>query len=420
MERGDDAEAFTQSTEAPNRRPRRVTAIVGVVAALAIVAAVLWLTFRGGDEEPATRSATASTTATTTSSPTTPATTTSETAGPTTPGVAPTGNADAAARTVTVDPGSAVVASDVPYLVDRALKTGAKTVEYRFEPPFTYVPLAGGKAVIVENNIGTSAGDKAQLADASGRILATVQAAPEHALAAVANDGGTRYALLDVPVSMTGNAGVLTLFDADGAKLATKTGVAENLRPAGFVGDRLFLGNYEVASSFVWDTASDSVSRYLDGLVAVSTSESSGRVAFTALADYEKPRCATVSDVRGAKPVTVSKSCGLFSATELSEDGRFLLGIRVPSDGSLQSPSRIIDVATGRPLVYFESEPLNIEARFMADGSVGLNAYVSTGGSPGNTIVRCTIEGDCNRMVETLPMPDYEQTLATRYTLVPQ
>lgn len=416
MERGESAQPFTQSTEGPNRRPRKVTAIVGVLAALAIVAAVLWLTLRGGSDEPSPSSATATTMATTTPS----ATTTSETASPTTPGVAPTGNADAAARTVTVDPASAVVASDVPYLVDRALKAGTKTVEYTFDPPFTYVPLSGGKAVIVESNIGTSTGDKAQLADASGRILATVQAAPEHALAAVANDAGTRYALLDVPVSMTGNAGVLTLFDDAGASLATKTGVAENLHPAGFVGDRLFLGNYEVAGSFVWDTGANTVSRYLDGLVAVSTSESSGRVAFTALAAYEKPRCATVSDVRGAKPVTVSTSCGLFSATELSEDGRFLLGIRVPSDGSLQSPSRVIDVATGRPLVYFESDPLNIEARFMADGSVGLNAYVSTGGSPGNTIVRCTIEGDCSRMVETLPMPDYDQTLATRYSLVTQ
>lgn len=420
MARDESAEPLNGPAEVSGRRPRTPTTIAVLLAGLAVIAAVIWSTFQGPAGQPGPGSTTAGGTTSTGVTTSTAPPTSSVTSAPSTPGVAPTGDADATAPKVTVDPRGAVSAADVPYLLDRTLHTGSRTVSYTFDPPFAYVPLAEGKAVIVENNIGTSTGDRAQLADATGRTVATVQARPEHTLLAMANDAGTQYALLDVPVDMKGTNGVLTLYDGTGAKRLTRTGVPEDLRPAGFVGDRLFLGNWETAGTFVWDLGSNRVSRYAVGVVAVSTSESSGRVAFARLADYEKPRCATVSDVRGSKPVPVSTTCGQFSATELSKDGRYLLGIRVPSDGSLQSPSRVIDVTTGRPLVYLESQPMNIESHFMADGSVGLNVYVSTGGAPRNTIMRCTLDGQCSPMVQTLPMPDYDQTLATRYTLVRQ
>jgi hypothetical protein len=416
MVRDEDTDEFAEPSGGSERRPRTATTIAVVVAALAVVAAVIWSTFRGPDGGPGPGSTTAPSPISAS-----PSTSTSPvTVSPSTPGVAPTGNADGPARSVTVDPKGPIVASDVPYLVDRTLRAGMRTVSYTFDPPFAYAPLAGGRAVIVESNVGTSSGDRAQLTDADGGPVATVQAAPEHVLWAVANDAGTRFALLDVKVNAQDNAGVLRLYDDKGARLATRTGVVEAMRPAGFVGSRLFLGNHRQGGSLVWDTDRNTISRYAEKLVVVSTSESSGRAAFTELADYEKPRCATVADVRGARPLPVSSTCGLFSATELSDDGRHLLGFRVPSDGSLQAPSRVIDVATGRPLVYFESEPTTIQARFLADGSVGMNTYVATGGSPGNTIVRCTLEGACARVVEPLPMPDYDQTLATRYWLVPQ
>jgi hypothetical protein len=86
----------------------------------------------------------------------------------------------------------------------------------------------------------------------------------------------------------------------------------------------------------------------------------------------------------------------------------------------LQSPSRVIDVATGRALVAFEEDrPLDIDSGFLPDGSVALNLILDpVDGVTRNAILRCTLDGTCARLTETVPMPDFDTMMAARYGIV--
>lgn len=414
MQADDTTTSLEEGTGSPRRRLRPTATAAIVLAALAVIAAVLWSTFRGGGEpvpgavstSPPSTSLTSTTTTTTAVSPSTPIS-------------VPTGDADAPSRGVTVNPAATLVERpDLPYLLDKTLHRGLATVSYAVSNRFGLIPLEDGRALLMENTRETD-WDTAQVRDAAGAAVTKVTAAVGRHLSAAPDGTGSRFALMDASLDEGGSSGVLTLHDSQGRKILTRSGVRDQLYPVGFVGERLLLSDHEGEGTYVWDLTSNTVSQYTATGVAVSVSERSGRAALVELADYDQPRCTTVLDVRGPAPVTVSRTCGLFYPSELSADGRYLLGIKVPSDGMLQSASRVIDVSTGEPVIMFEEPtPMDSDSRFLADGSVGLNLMVSEGGSWTNTLVRCTLSGECTRMVDTVPVPGFDDHLLTRYHLV--
>jgi hypothetical protein len=410
----DTTTSLDEGTGSPRRKLRPMTTAAIVLAALAVVALVMWSTFRGGGE-PVPGAASTSPPRT---SPTSTTTTTAS-ASPSTPITAPTGDADAPSRTVTVNPAVAVVERPgLPYLLDKTLHHGLATVSYAVSNRFGLIPLEGGRALLMENTRETD-WDTAKVTDAAGTVVAKVTVAAGRHLSAATDAAGARFALLDASLDGQGTSGLLTLHDSQGRKILTKSDVRDQLYPVGFVGGGVLLSDHEGEGTYVWDLTRNTLARYTATGVAVSVSERSGRAAFVEPADYDQPRCTTVADVRGSVPITVSRTCGLFYPSELSADGRYLLGIKVPSDGMLQSASRVIDVSTGKPVIVFdEPTPMDSDARFLSDGSVGLNLMVSAHGAWTNTLVRCTLSGECTRMVETVPVPGYDDHLLTRYHLV--
>lgn len=192
------------------------------------------------------------------------------------------------------------------------------------------------------------------------------------------------------------------------------------LRLVGFVGDRVFLRSAaENGGTYTWDLRDNGISRYADWTVQ-SVHEPSGLAALTGPAEWAQPRCTLLADVRGPSPVPVSTTCGLFAALEFSSDGRFLLGSLVePEDPPFLPPPKVIDTRTGRPVIAFEeSTPMVIAAAFLDDGSVGLSLMLDKDTAWSTTIVRCTLEGECTRMAETVATPMTDEGPRHRYHFV--
>lgn len=410
------------------RRRRTAAAASAALATVAVAAPFVWWNVRGTQQvtNPAT-STTISESATTTPPPTTsstpPPTRTRTSPAPTTsapaPRTVPTGDADAPRISVTVDPNVPVVARpDLPHILDTTLHRGGESMTFDVKPGFDYLPLARGRSLLIERGVGGS--DVARIVGPGGTLVAEIPAKRGQYLFGKVNDAGTLFALMDSSMQGSEPTATLSVFDEAGAPLYSKRNVLTDVRIAGFVGKRVFLGNYSVNRSYVWDLERDSIDRYTDSGVVVDVHEKTGRAAFYPKSEYQEARCSTISNVTGAKPRPISVSCGLFQPKEFSPDGRYLLGIEVPGDGMLQSPSRVIDVATGRAVVAFdEARPLDIDSGFLPDGSVVLNLVLGQGtDATRNALLRCTLDGTCTRLVDTVPMPDFGTTMAPRYRIV--
>ncbi len=406
------------------RRRRTMTAAGAALAALVVASPFLWWsTQQPAPVAPATSSAGPSGSTTTSGpAPTSSAPTTSQSSGPsatTTPAApVPTGDADSPARRVTVDPGAPLVAHpELPYVLDTTLHRDGTTTTFEVPGPMDYHPLARGRSLVVGHPQG--GGDTASVIDASGGIVAELPSAAGRYLTAAVNDAGTRFVLYDSSMQGSEATAILSVFDEAGAPLHQKRNVLSNVRVVGFVGQRVFLTNTTTGRSSVWDLDAESIEPYTEGIIA-AVHEQTGRAALFPASDFDAERCTTIADVTGPKPVPVSVTCGLFQPTEFSPDGRHLLGIEVPSDGMLQSPSRVIEVATGRAVVSFHEErPLDIDSGFLPDGSVALNLILApVDGIEQNALMRCTIDGTCTRLTETVPLPEFGTEMAPRYTIV--
>lgn len=408
------------------RRRRTMTAAGAALATLLVAGPFVWWNVRGSEPvtAPATTSSTTSADTSATSGPvptvseTTSSPAPSTTAPPATPVAVPTGNADTPAKRVTVDPNVPVVpVPELPFLLDATLHRGGTTTTFDAKPPIGYFPLARDRSLVVEHPQGGY--DLASIIDADGGLVAELPATRGQYLTAAVNDAGTLFVLYDSSMQGSEATATLSVFDEAGAPLYQKRNVLTNVRVVGFVGKRVFLSNTTTGRSSVWDLEANSIDPYTDGIIA-AVHEGTGRAAIFPSSDYDAARCTTIADVTGAKPVPVSVTCGKFQPKEFSADGQHLLGIEVPSDGMLQSPSRVIDVATGRALVSFdEPRPLDIDSGFLPDGSVGLNLILDpVNGLTQNALMRCTLDGACTRLTETVPMPDFETTMAPRYGIV--
>jgi hypothetical protein len=273
---------------------------------------------------------------------------------------------------VTVDPAAPLVERPgIPYLLDTTLHRGSTTRSFPVKPVFEYLPLAEGRALLLDEFHGYE-WDRLQLLDANGATVLSSTAQPMHFLWAVADGAGRRFVVMDSPDGGR-SAAVLTLHDSAGTVQLKRTGVPDWLRLVGFVGDRVFLGSAaEKGGTYAWDVGNNTLSPYAAWTVG-SVNEPSGRGAFTGPGEWAQPRCTLVADVRGPSPVPVSTTCGLFTLIEFSPDGRYLLGSLVePEDPPFISPPRVIDAQTGRPvLVFDEPTPMVVRAAFLDDGSVG-------------------------------------------------
>jgi hypothetical protein len=416
-------QAGADSARTEDRRHRRtMTAVTGALVLLVAIPFVRWST-QGG--EPVGTPATSSTTATTQASPS-PSRTSA-----TIPSVAPTGDADAPARMVTVDPAVPLVARPgLPHLLDTTLHRGSTTRTFPVKPVFEYIPLAEGRALLLDEFHGYE-WDRLQLLDKDGRILLSSVAPSEHFVWAVANGAGTRFAVLDTPDAGSSD-GVLTLRDSDGTEQLRRTGVLDRLSPVGIVGDRVFLRSRDAkGGSYAWDLRDNMVRPYADWEVG-SVNEASGRAAFTGPTEWDAPRCTLVADVRGPRPLPVSTTCGHFQSMQFSPDGRYLLGIAVaPNDPPFLGAPKVIDTDAGRPVLSFE-EPTDMVTwtAFLADGSVGLNLLLhphlddaaihglTEAPAWSSTLVRCTVDGACTRMAETIPAGSGDEGPRPRYQLV--
>lgn len=305
---------------------------------------------------------------------------------------------------MTVDPTAPLVARPgIPYLLDTTLHSGSTTRPFPVKPVFEYLPLAEGRALLLDEFHGYE-WDRLQLLDASGRVLVSSIAKPTHFLWAVADGAGTRFVVMDSPDGV-GSDAVLTLHDSAGTLKLKRTGVPAWLRLVGFVGDRVFLGSaLEKGGTYSWDLANNTLRPYAAWAVQ-SVNDPSGRAAFGGPAEWAEPRCTLVADVRGPSPVPVSTTCGRFTPLEFSPDGRFLLGtLVVPEDPPFLTPPRVIDAQTGLPVLVFEDPtPTVVGAAFLDDGSVGLALVLGKGAAWSTTIVRCTLDRECTRMAETVP-----------------
>jgi hypothetical protein len=283
---------------------------------------------------------------------------------------------------------------------------------------FEYIPLAEGRALLLDDFHGYE-WDRLQLLDAGGRTLLSSVAHPTHFLWAVANGAGTRFASMDTP-DVGGSAAVLTLRDSDGTEQLRRTGVLDRLTPVGIVGDRVFLRNRDAGGgTYAWDLRDNTVRPYADWDI-VDVNEASGRAAITGPAEWDAPRCTLVATVRGPSPVPVSTTCGRFQSVELSPDGRYLLGFQVaPNDPPFFTPPRVIDTQTGRPvLVFTNPTPTVVGAAFLHDGSVGLNLLLTRTPTGSSTLIRCSLDGECSRMAETIPAGTGDEGPRSRYQLV--
>jgi hypothetical protein len=404
-----------------------MTAAGAALATLLVAGPFVWWSVRGPDPSlvPATSTATTPTETSATSAPV-PTVSETTTGGapsttatpPTTPVAVPTGNADAPAKRVTVDPTAPLAPlPEIPYLLDATLHRRGTTTTFDAKPPVDYLPLARGRSLVVEHPQGGY--DLATVLDADGGLVAELPATRGQYLTATTNEAGTLFVLYDSSRQGSEPTATLGVFDEAGAPLHEKRNVLTNVRVVGFVGKRVFLSNATTGRSSVWDLEADRIDPYTDGIVA-AVHEGTGRAAIFPASDFDAARCTTIADVTGPEPVPVSVTCGKFQPTEFSPDGRHLLGIEVPSDGMLQSPSRVIDVATGRALVSFDEErPLDIDSGFLPDGSVALNLILApVSGVEQNALLRCTLDGTCTRLTETVPMPDFGTTMAARYGIV--
>ena len=409
------------------RRRRAVAAASAALATIAVAAPFIWWNVHGPDAPPvpavsSTRPTTITSAPSTTSAPG-PSSSSSgaQSTSPATPRAIPTGDADTPAVTVSVDPGAPLVARpDVPYILDTTLHRGGASLTFHVRPEFSYQPLARGRSLLIERGPGGRGYDLAKIVDASGTLVAEIPATRGQYLVGSVNDAGTLVALMDSSMQGSEPTATLSVFDDAGAPLYQKRKVLSDVTIAGFVGKRVFLGNSRVNRSYVWDLERGVIDRYTDSGVVKAVSERTGRAAFFELDENDvKKNCTTVSTVTGSRPVPVSVTCGAFQPRELSRDGRYLLGIE-PGDGMLQGPSTVIDVATGKALVLFdEDRPLDIDSGFLADGSVVLNLVPGSGTGPTqNTLLRCTLDGGCTRLVETVSIPDFGTTMAPRYGIV--
>lgn len=407
MMMGSQAEAdFARPTD---RRRRNIAVVMAAVAVLALGTAFVW--WRVGAREPVVTPA-APGTSTTTSSTTSSATSTSAT----TTSAAPTGDADASAPRVTVDPAAPLVERPgIPYLLDTTLHRGSMTRSFPVKPVFEYLPLAEGRALLLDEFHGYE-WDRLQLLDANGATVLSSTAQPMHFLWAVADGAGRRFVVMDSPDGGR-SAAVLTLHDSAGTVQLKRTGVPDWLRLVGFVGDRVFLGSAaEKGGTYAWDVGNNTLSPYAAWTVG-SVNEPSGRAAFTGPGEWAQPRCTLVADVRGPSPVPVSTTCGLFTLIEFSPDGRYLLGSLVePEDPPFISPPRVIDAQTGRPVLVFDAPtPMVVRAAFLDDGSVGLALMLGNGTAWSTTIVRCSLDRDCTRMAETVSTQMSDEGPRARY-----
>lgn len=409
------------------RQRRRVTAASAALATLVVASPFVWWSVQGNEPiaTPATSSSATAASETTSASPsasttstTPPPTSGSATTSPTTPVAVPTGNADTPAIRVTVDPAAPIVARpELPFFLDATLHRDGTTTTFEAKPPIEYLPLARGRSLVIERSQG--GGDLATIIDGDGRLVAELPATRGQYLTSAVNDAGSLFVLYDSSMQGSEATATLSVFDEAGAPLHQKRNILSNVRVAGFVGQRVFLSNTTTGRSSVWDLEANSIDPYSEGIIA-AVNEQTGRAALFAASDFDAARCTTIADVTGSKAIPISVTCGMFQPKEFSADGRHLLGIQVPSDGMLQSPSRVIDVATGRALVAFEeTTPLDIDSGFLPDGSVALNVILDpVDGFTRNALMRCTIDGACTRLTETVPMPDFDTTMAPRYGIV--
>lgn len=403
------------------RRRRARTGVGAALAALAVAAPFVWWSVQGSPPVgvPAT-SSTSETTATTTAPTGAPTTSASGSSQPSTstPATIPTGNADAPAIRVTVDPAARLVARPgLPYLLDVTLHRDGKAITFDASPPIQYFPLAGGRSLVIAPPQGEA--QEALVIDGNGAVVAALAARPGDVLLAAVNDAGTLFVLYESSMQGSEPTARLRVFDESGTRLHEKQNILANIGIAGFVGKRIFIGNSTTGRSSVWDLEADSIEPYTAGII-VDVNERTGRAAIYPPSEFDEARCTTIADVTGASPLPVSRTCGMFQPKEFSVDGRHLLGIEVPSDGMLQSPSRVVDVATGRALVAFdEDRPLDIDSGFLPDGSVALNLVLApVDGVEQNALMRCTVDGECTRLTETVAMPDFGTTMAPRYGIV--
>ena len=407
------------------RRRRTVAAASAALAAVTIAAPFVWWNVQHSDVPPVPAvSSTNPTTVTSVPSTTSPIPSTSTSGtqtSPPAPRAIPTGDADAPAVTVSVDPGVPVVARpDVPYLLDATLHRAGGTQTFDVKAGFSYLPLARDRSLLIERGPGGRGYDLATIVDAGGTLVAEIPATRGQYLFGSVNDAGTLVALMDSSMQGSEPTATLSVFDEAGARLYQKRNVLTDVTIAGFVGKRVFLGNSNANRSYVWDLERNVIERYTDSGVVKAVNEQTGRAAFFEFDENNvKKNCTTVSTVTGPRPVPNSMTCGAFQPRELSQDGRYLLGID-PGDGMLQAPSTVVDVATGRALVLFDEErPLDIDSGFLPDGAVVINLVPGSGTGPTqNTLLRCTLDGTCTRLAETVSMPDFDTTLAPRYRIV--
>jgi hypothetical protein len=395
------------------RRRRAVTAGAAALATLLVAVAFVWLDMSG--TEPVVTPTTSSTTTLRGTTVATPSSTPSAT----TRVAAPTGDSDAPARTVTVDPAARLIARpDIPFLLGTTLHRASTTRSFPVDPTFEYIALADGRALLLDEFKGYE-WDRLQLLDDRNRTVLMTTAQPTHFLWAVANEPGTRFVVMESPDVGMSDA-VLTLHDSTGTEQLRRAGVLDRLRLVGIIGDRVFLRNAEQdGGTYIWDLGHNTVGRYAEWDV-VSVNEPSGSAALVGPGEWGEPRCTLVADVRGPSPVPVSTTCGLFAPLEFSPDGRYLLGSRVePEDPPFLPPAMVVDAETGRPvLVLDDPTPAVVGAAFLGDGSVGLSLLVSEGRAWSNTLVRCSLHGECARMVETVPAASSDEGPHARYQLV--
>ncbi|WP_323101991.1 hypothetical protein [Intrasporangium sp. YIM S08009] len=401
------------------RRNRTVgTSVVAAVAVLAVATPIAWSSLRA-DRAPVVPATTSSLTTTepttTTSIPTSSAP--SGTTAPATPATRPATAATSAGSPVvtrdntrtprrTVTLGSTLAAGpapDVAWRLDDTIHVGGSSARLDVPERWTWTSLAGGTGVVLPDAWDT--GGPVRIVRADGTTVATaLTVPPRHAAQVVADADGTRFAVLVRVPGGSGSDASATVFDARGREVETKTNLLHDVELAGFVGQRVLLGNRVVGRSYVWDLSSNVIDRYTDAGVVRAVDGTRGLAAlWTPNADVTAG-CTEVVDVSGAEPVLRARSCGEFVPTGFSPDGTSLVGYPVTTDGEGAAVIEVLDIASGRIDLRLKGAGLP-EARFLPGGTLALEVLLDVG-RPGarNVLATCSAQGRCTRFTEPVPL----------------
>ncbi len=421
----DTVAASTDLTGGAVRRSRRIrrnrtigTSAVAAVAVLAVATPIAWSSLRANRAPvvPASTSNLTSTASTTSTSVPT-STAASATTAPRTPTTRPATSTTSAGSDVvtrdntrtprrTVTLGSTLTAGaapDVAWRLDDTIHVGGSSAPLDVPERWTWTSLAGGTGVVLPDAWDT--GGPVRIVRADGTTVTTALTVPaRHTAQVVADAEGTRFAVLVRVPGASGSDASATVFDARGREVATKTNLLHDVELAGFVGQRVLLGNREAGRSSVWDLSSNVIDRYTDAGVVRAVDGRRGLAAlWTPNADVTSG-CTEVVDVRGADPVLTARSCGEFVPTGFSPDGTSLVGYPITTDGAGAAVIEVLDIASGRISLRLKGAGFP-EARFLSDGTLALEVLLDPGRAGAtNTLATCSVDGRCTRFTEAVPM----------------